>query len=114
MLLNKIKGLSAQTFSRIIGLMMSGLPKGVLREPEKSNDNAQMVFNNHVNLMRRLFSLALLLPACAVLSFAGTIDLSQAVVVVRPGPLANAEKAAAVVLIEEMQKRSGIRLPEST
>src|ERR1700731_268599 len=64
--------------------------------------------------MRRLFSFALLVPACALSCFAGTIDLSQAVVVVRPGPLANAEKAAAVVLIDEIQRRSGIRLPEST
>src|SRR5580700_11012568 len=61
-------------------------------------------------LMRCLFSFAFLFPICA----AGTIDLSQAIVVVRPGPLANAEKAAAVVLIDEIQKRSGIRLREST
>lgn len=45
---------------------------------------------------------------------AGTVDLSQAVVVIRPGRLANAEKAAATVLIEEMEKRSGIQLSEST
>ncbi len=64
--------------------------------------------------MRRLFSLALLLPVCALSCFAGTIDLTQAVVVVRSGPLANAEKAAAAVLIDEMQRRSGIRLQEST
>jgi hypothetical protein len=73
-----------------------------------------MVSNNHVNLMGRPFSVILLLTICAPLSLAGTVDLSQAVVVVRPGPLANAEKAAAVVLIDEMQKRSGIRLEEST
>ena len=64
--------------------------------------------------MRSLFSLALLLPLGGLSSFAGTIDLSQAVVVVRPGPLANAEKAAAAALIEELEKRSGIRLKEST
>src|SRR5690349_5203121 len=60
--------------------------------------------------MWRVCSFALLLAAS---TFAGTIDLSQAVVVVRRGPLANAEKAAAAVLIEEIEKRSGIRLPES-
>ena len=73
-----------------------------------------MVFNNHVNPMRRLFLFALLVAACAPSSFAGTVDLRQAVVVVRQGPLANAEKAAAVVLIEEIEKRSGIRLMKST
>ena len=60
--------------------------------------------------MRRLFLFALL----AASSFAGTVDLRQAVVVVRPGPLANAEKAAAFVLIDEIEKRSGIRLMKST
>jgi hypothetical protein len=49
-------------------------------------------------------------PPC----YAGAVDLRQAVVVIRPGRLANAERAAASVLIEEMEKRSGIRLAEST
>src|ERR1700682_4471936 len=60
--------------------------------------------------MRRLFLFALLAASAS----AGTFDLRQAVVVVRPGPLANAEKAAAVVLIDEIEKRSGIRLLKST
>ena len=55
-----------------------------------------------------------LVLACAASCHAGTVDLSQAVVVIRPGKLANAEKAAATVLIDEMEKRSGIRLSEST
>src|ERR1700730_16122505 len=62
--------------------------------------------------MRRLFLFALLVAACRL--SAGTVDLSHAVVVVRPGPRAHAEKAAAVVLIDEIEKRSGIRLMEST
>ncbi len=64
--------------------------------------------------MRRLLSFVLLLPIYVPSSYAGAVDLRQAVVVVRPGPLANAEKAAAAVLIDEMEKRSGIRLKEST
>jgi len=47
-------------------------------------------------------------------AFGASIDLSQAVVVVRPGTVPNAEKTAAIVLIEELQKRTGIRLATST
>ncbi len=42
------------------------------------------------------------------------LDLSGAVVVTRPGDLSNAESSAAVVLIEEIEKRTGIRLETST
>ena len=49
----------------------------------------------------------------AAVSFARTIDLTHAVVVTRPGTLSNAEKTAAVVLIEEVQRRSGVTLARS-
>lgn len=42
------------------------------------------------------------------------VDLSEAVIVIRPGVLANAERAAAAVLREEIEKRVGITLPVST
>ncbi len=42
------------------------------------------------------------------------LDLSSAVVVIRPGELHAAEKTAAIVLVEEVEKRAGIRLPVST
>jgi len=44
---------------------------------------------------------------------ADQLDLSGAVVVTRPGELENAERAAVEVLIEEVQKRTGIRLTTS-
>lgn len=56
-----------------------------------------------------LAGLALLLPAAG-----GAIDLSQAVIAVRPGELAPAEKTAATVLAEEVEKRTGLRLPVSS
>jgi len=49
-----------------------------------------------------------LLAPCAV---AARLDLRDAVVVVRAGELPEAEKTAATVLVEELSKRSGIRLP---
>jgi hypothetical protein len=51
--------------------------------------------------------------ACSVADSHG-IDLSNAVVVIRPGELPNAERAAGIVLIEEVEKRTGIRLQSST
>ena len=42
------------------------------------------------------------------------LDLSDGVVVVRPGDLPNAEQAAATVLIEEVEKRTGLRWVTST
>lgn len=46
---------------------------------------------------------------CAPLT-AAVLDVSRAVVVVRPGELPAAEKTAAAVLVEEMELRSGVRL----
>lgn len=46
---------------------------------------------------------------CAPLT-AAVLDVSRAVVVVRPGELPAAEKTAAAVLLEEMERRSGVRL----
>lgn len=43
-----------------------------------------------------------------------SIDLSHATVVTRPGEVAPAEKTAATVLIEEVEKRTGIRLNSSS
>ena len=59
-----------------------------------------------------LFPAAFLLLGLAK-AFAGNFDLSQAVIVVRSGELPNAEKTAATVLIEEVEKRSGVRLHKS-
>ncbi len=42
------------------------------------------------------------------------VDLTNAVVVTRPGDLPVAERAAAEVLVEEVEKRTGIRLATST
>jgi hypothetical protein len=46
--------------------------------------------------------------------FGATIDLRDAVVVVGPGVLPNAEKTAATILVEEIEKRTGVRLNTST
>jgi hypothetical protein len=46
--------------------------------------------------------------------FCATIDLREAVVVVRPGVLPNAEKTAATVLVEEIEKRTGVHLNTSS
>ena len=56
---------------------------------------------------------AVLLMSCHA-GAADSIDLSEAVVLVRPGELPNAESAAALVLTEEIEKRSGIRLDAAT
>jgi hypothetical protein len=53
----------------------------------------------------------ILLPAAAQ---AAGVDLRDAVVVVRAGAVAEAEKTAATVLVEELEKRSGVRLPIAT
>ena len=55
------------------------------------------------------FALGLALPG-----FAAVVDLRDAVVVVRPGTLPKAEKTAAIVLVEEVEKRTGVRLTVST
>jgi len=63
-----------------------------------------------------------ILTACALLcgllcapvaGAAGELDLSEAVVLVRPGESPNAEQAAATVLVEEIEKRTGVRLDVS-
>lgn len=59
------------------------------------------------------FRSVFLLCAAASCS-AASFDLTRAVVVVRPGERPKAEKTAARVLIEEVEKRSGVRLHEST
>jgi hypothetical protein len=53
------------------------------------------------------------LPVCG-LAAASSLDLRKAVVVVRPGEVPLPERTAATVLIEELEKRSGIRLSKST
>ena len=54
---------------------------------------------------------------CALLCVGGYagegIDLGSATVVIRPGELPTAERMAAVVLIEEVERRTGIRLSTS-
>jgi len=62
--------------------------------------------------LRKLFAWGLIVSAPSL--FAGSADLSRAVVVIRPGDLPKAEKTAARVLVEELEKRSGIRLPTAT
>ena len=54
------------------------------------------------------------LEAAAQTSLEGRIDLSHATVVIRPAELPNAEKTAATVLVEEIARRTGIRLQTST
>jgi len=55
-----------------------------------------------------------LLLAAVVAPAADEADLGQAVVVTRPGDVPNAERAAATVLFEEVEKRTEIRLTTST
>lgn len=45
---------------------------------------------------------------------AAPLDLTRAVVVVRGGSLPEAERTAAMVLVEEVERRTGVRLPVST
>lgn len=56
----------------------------------------------------------LFLPALFLLAQAATLDLTNAVIVTRSGDVPPAEKTAALVLTEELQKRSGARLPLAT
>jgi hypothetical protein len=59
-----------------------------------------------------------LLVCCAAaltgLVAANTLDLNKATVVVRSGPMSPVEQTAAEVLVSEVVKRTGIRLPVST
>lgn len=52
--------------------------------------------------------------SCAHRAHAASIDLATAVVVVRPGELPAAERAAATTLIEEVATRTGARWAQST
>ncbi len=61
--------------------------------------------------MTRVFAAVALLVTSAA---ASPLDLRRATVVVRAGSLPIAEKTAATVLVEEVEKRTGIRLPVST
>ena len=63
-------------------------------------------------MIRRPLALAtLLLMTVSSFVAAAEINLSQAVVVTRSGELPAAEKMAPTVLVEELQRRTGIRLP---
>ncbi len=59
-------------------------------------------------------SAALSLLAGGVIEAESTVDLAGATVVIRSGKLPNAEQAATQVLVEELEKRIGKRLPVST
>ncbi len=54
-----------------------------------------------------------LLAACAPV-YAASVDLSRAAVVIRSGEVPEAERTAASVLVEEVEKRTGVRLNIST
>ena len=58
--------------------------------------------------------LGLLAVSSCAASSEKAINLRDAVVVTRPGDLPHAEQSAATVLIEEVEKRTGIRLHRST
>jgi hypothetical protein len=60
-------------------------------------------------MKRYILGLTLLTPV-----FGAVIDLRDAVVVVRPGALPKAEKTAAIVLVEEIEKRTGVHLQTSS
>jgi hypothetical protein len=60
--------------------------------------------------MRTQFKIAAALYA-ALAAFAGSINLRRAAVVVGPGDVPAPERTAATVLVEELEKRSGVRLP---
>ena len=60
-----------------------------------------------------LLGLAFLVSNTAPVFAADAIDLKDAVVVVRDGELPKAEQTAATVLIEEIENRTGIKLPKT-
>jgi hypothetical protein len=61
-----------------------------------------------------LAAVVLSLLSVAQSGLPAAVDLRQAVVLVRPGELPAAEKAAAAVLVEEMERRSGVRLNQAS
>lgn len=71
------------------------------------------------NVIRPLARIAIALAAClsaihSVSASAFSLDLSQATVVVRGDEALEVEKTAATVLVEEIEKRTGIRWPIQT
>ncbi len=60
------------------------------------------------------FGVGLALTAGGVAQAEQTVDLAGATLVIRAGQLPKAEQAAAQVLVEELEKRTGKRLPVST
>src|SRR6266704_1563319 len=88
--------------------------------PMNSFHNLRMSQNSEIvfQMNRRRFLKASVLAAGSsrleASAAASLIDLRRAVVVIRLGELRNAEKTAATVLIDEVFKRTGIRLRTST
>ena len=71
----------------------------------------QLLMAQRVDLVGLMSAFFFLAVSSASFGFTGEVlDLSQAVVVVRPGELPSAEKAAATVLVEELEARTGIHL----
>ena len=65
--------------------------------------------------MRKLGVVILCLLSLAPLAAAAAnLDLAEAIIVVRAGDVPNAEKAAATVLVEEIEARTGIHLETAT
>lgn len=62
----------------------------------------------------RVLLIAVFAFCCVVCAPATPLDLSKAVVISRPGEIPSPEKTAARVLVEELEKRTGIRLDTST
>jgi len=81
-------------------------------DPGPVSEKPPLLFKRPLRVSVIIFVSLLLLNAVAWAG--GGVDLGVAMVVVRPGDLPNAEKAAATVLVEEVEKRSGIRLETST
>jgi len=72
-----------------------------------------------VAAVRKLFAVGcvglLCLAGASLSAWAGErVNLTDSVVVIRPGDRPNAERAAATVLIEEVEKRTGLRWATST
>jgi hypothetical protein len=64
--------------------------------------------------MQQIAAFVWIFLLCSASLFAQGVNLNDAVVLVRPGTLPNAEKTAAIVLREELEKRTGIRLGTAT
>jgi hypothetical protein len=66
------------------------------------------------SLMLRESALIWMFLACGTPLFAQSVSLNGAVVLVRPGSIPNAERTAATVLREELEKRTGIGIEATT